>query len=203
MSNNKSMEKAQRHKHRQQKIKTEVDKQIAAATEERGVLMVLTGDGKGKSTAGFGTVMRAVGHGQQAAVAQFIKGNWDCGERNLLQQLGVPFAVMATGFTWETQDKEADTAAALATWQQAEQFLADDKLQLVLLDELTYMLSCHYLPIDRVMTALTQRPAQQHVIITGRQCHRKLLELADTVSEIKCVKHAFNAGVKAQLGFDY
>ncbi|MCL2915902.1 cob(I)yrinic acid a,c-diamide adenosyltransferase [Shewanella corallii] len=196
-------EKALRHKARQQKVKQAVDARVAEATEERGVLMVITGDGKGKSTAGFGTVARAVGHGQKAAVVQFIKGNWECGERNLLEGAGVPFAVMATGFTWETQDKAADTAAALATWEQAEQFLADENTDLVLLDELTYMVSYHYLPLERVVEALNSRPLHQHVIITGRNCHRELVELADTVSEVGCVKHAFNSGIKAQPGFDY
>ena len=195
--------KASRHKARQQKVKAAVDARVAAATEERGVLMVISGDGKGKTTAGFGTVVRAVGHGQQAAVVQFIKGNWDCGERNLLEGAGVPFAVMATGFTWETQDREADTAAALATWEQAEQFLKNDSINLVLLDELTYMVSYHYLPLKRVIKALQYRPKHQHVIITGRNCHRQLIEMADTVSEVKCVKHGFDNGIAAQPGFDY
>lgn len=202
-SDNRDEIKAQRHKARQQKMKQQVDAHVAAATRETGVLMVITGEGKGKSTAGFGTIARAVGHGQSAAVVQFIKGNWACGERNLLESAGVPFAVMATGFTWETQDKAADTAAALATWQQAEAFLADERISLVLLDELTYMLSYHYLPLERVLNAISQRPAHQHVIVTGRNCHRSLLALADTVSEINCVRHAFNQGIKAQQGFDY
>ena len=196
-------EKAQRHQARQQKVKQAVDARVAEATEERGVLMVITGDGKGKSTAGFGTVARAVGHGQKAAVVQFIKGNWECGERNLLVNAGVPFAVMATGFTWETQDKAADTAAALDTWEQAEHFLADESINLVLLDELTYMVSYHYLPLERVVEALSKRPAHQHVIITGRNCHRELVAMADTVSEVGCVKHAFNSGIAAQPGFDF
>ncbi|MGI2259252.1 cob(I)yrinic acid a,c-diamide adenosyltransferase [Shewanella sp. GXUN23E] len=195
--------KASRHKVRQQKVKAAVDARIASAQIERGVLMVITGDGKGKTTGGFGTVARAVGHGQQAAVVQFIKGNWDCGERNLLENAGVPFAVMATGFTWETQDKEADTAAALATWQQAEAFMQDKRINLVLLDELTYMVSYHYLPLERVVEALENRPKHQHVIITGRNCHRQLIEMADTVSEVKCTKHAFNSGIAAQPGFDF
>ncbi|QSX40065.1 cob(I)yrinic acid a,c-diamide adenosyltransferase [Shewanella cyperi] len=203
MTINTEQRQQQRHRERQQKVKEAVDAKVAAATEERGVLMVLTGNGKGKSTAGFGTVARAVGHGKQAAVVQFIKGNWDCGERKLLEANGVPFEVMATGFTWETQDREADTAAALKAWEAAERWLADPSIDLVLLDELTYMVSYHYLELERVLSALRQRPLHQHVIITGRNCHRQLIELADTVTELECVKHAFEAGVKAQPGFDF
>lgn len=196
-------EKQLRHKSRQQRLKTEVDKAIAAATEEKGLLLVITGNGKGKTTSGFGTVARAVGHGLTAAVVQFIKGSWDCGERNLLQQHGVRFAVMATGFTWDTQDKAADMAAAQAVWQQAEQYLADPTIDLVLLDELTYMLSYHYLPLEKIEAALLRRPTHQHVIITGRACHRRIIELADTVSEVQNVKHAFDNGIKAQRGLDW
>lgn len=197
------LQKQQRHKSRQQRLKTEVDKAIAAATDERGLLLVITGNGKGKSTSGFGTVARFVGHGMRAAVAQFIKGSWDCGERNLLQQHGVVFAVMATGFTWDTQDKAADMAAAEQVWLQAEQYLSDAAIDVVLLDELTYMLSYHYIELERVERALLNRPAQQHVIITGRACHRRIIELADTVSEVQNVKHAFDSGIKAQRGLDW
>ncbi|MDX3773995.1 cob(I)yrinic acid a,c-diamide adenosyltransferase [Chromatiaceae bacterium AAb-1] len=196
-------QKQQRHRERQQRLKEKVDQAIASATDDKGLLLVITGNGKGKSTAGFGMVTRATGHGLKAAVVQFIKGNWECGERNLLQQHGVPFAVMATGFTWDTQDKAADIAAAELVWQQAEQFLQDPAIDVVLLDELTYMLSYHYLPLEKVLAAIEQRPAQQHVIVTGRACHRQLLELADTVSEILPVKHAFDAGIKAQRGIDW
>jgi cob(I)alamin adenosyltransferase len=196
-------QKQQRHKERQQRLKTQVDSAVAAAVDEKGLLLVITGNGKGKSTSGFGTVARAVGHGLRAAVVQFIKGGWDCGERNLLQQHGVQFAVMATGFTWDTQDKAADIAAAELVWQQAEEFLADPAIDLVLLDELTYMLSYHYLPLQRIEQALLQRPATQHVVITGRACHRRLIELADTVSEVQNVKHAFDSGIKAQRGIDW
>ena len=192
-----------RHKSRQQRLKQQVDARIAAAQEERGLLVVITGDGKGKSTSGFGTVCRAVGHGLQAAVVQFIKGNWACRERDLLASLGVEFHVMATGFTWETQDRQADRHAAQQVWQEAKRLLADPHVDLLLLDELTYMVAFDYLDLDEVLTALVQRPATQHVIITGRGCHRALLELADTVSEVKNVKHAFDAGIKAQKGIDW
>jgi cob(I)alamin adenosyltransferase len=195
--------KQQQHQARQQRLKAQVDAAVARATIDKGLLLVLTGNGKGKSTAGFGTVARAVGHGLTAAVVQFIKGSWDCGERNLLQQHGVEFAVMATGFTWDTQDRAADMAAAEKAWLEAERFLADDSIDLVLLDELTYMLTFHYLPLERIEYALRHRPAKQHVVITGRACHRRLIEMADTVSEVQVVKHAFDNGVKAQRGLDW
>lgn len=195
--------KAERHKARQQKLKAGVDAKIAAAQDEKGILLVLTGNGKGKSTSGFGTVARAVGHGKKAAVVQFIKGTWECGERNLLEGAGVTFHVMGTGFTWETQDREKDTAAALVAWEAAEALLQDESIDCVMLDELTYMVSYHYLDVERVLTALKNRPPMQHVIITGRACHRAIIELADTVSEVQPTKHAFEAGIKAQPGFDY
>ncbi|OGO81160.1 MAG: cob(I)yrinic acid a,c-diamide adenosyltransferase [Chromatiales bacterium RIFOXYA1_FULL_46_5] len=195
--------KQQNHKKRQQKLKEQVDSRIAAASTDKALLLVITGNGKGKSTAGFGTVARAVGHGLKAAVAQFIKGTWDCGERNLLQQHDVEFAVMNTGFTWDTQDREADIAAAELVWAKAEQFLQDDSIQLVLLDELTYMVSYHYIDLDRVVNALNNRPATQHVVITGRAAHRTLIEMADTVSEVQSIKHAFDAGIQVQKGVDW
>ncbi|MGI1998715.1 cob(I)yrinic acid a,c-diamide adenosyltransferase [Shewanella frigidimarina] len=195
--------KAERHKARQQKVKVGVDAKIAAAQDEKGILLVLTGNGKGKSTSGFGSITRAVGHGHKAAVVQFIKGTWACGERNLLEGAGVPFHVMGTGFTWETQDKEKDTQAAMEAWLEAEKLLKDESINMVLLDELTYMVSYHYIELERVLAALRNRPPMQHVIITGRACHRDIIELADTVSEVQPIKHAFNEGIKAQLGFDY
>ncbi|MCG7549505.1 cob(I)yrinic acid a,c-diamide adenosyltransferase [Pseudoalteromonas sp. Of7M-16] len=192
-----------KHKERQQKVKEQVDQKVAQATIEQGILQVITGNGKGKSTSGFGTVARCVGHGMKAAVVQFIKGTWECGERNLLESAGVPFAVMKTGFTWETQNRDTDTQAAQATWQQAKAWLQDDDINLVLLDELTYMVSYDYLDLDEVIEALNNRPKMQSVIITGRGAHRRLTELADTVSEVRNVKHAFEAGIQAQKGFDY
>ncbi|WOT05848.1 cob(I)yrinic acid a,c-diamide adenosyltransferase [Shewanella youngdeokensis] len=195
--------KAERHKARQQKVKQGVDAKIAQAQEEKGILLVLTGNGKGKSTSGFGTVARAVGHGKKAAVVQFIKGNWECGERTLLEGAGVEFHVMGTGFTWETQDRDKDTAAAEKAWSATEKLLQDESIDLVMLDELTYMVSYHYLEVDRVINALQNRPKMQHVIVTGRACHRAIIDIADTVSEVVPVKHAFEAGIKAQPGFDY
>ncbi len=199
----KQQNKAEKHKARQQKIKEKVDERVNAADIEKGVLLVITGNGKGKTTSGFGTIARAVGHGKKAAVAQYIKGNWDCGERSLLEQHGVEFSTMATGFTWETQNKESDTAAAQETWAKSKTYLADENIDIVLLDEMTYMLTYGYIDIEELIRALNNRPAMQHVVITGRACHRRIIEMADTVSEVQSVKHAFEAGVKAQVGFDY
>ncbi|EPY7438979.1 cob(I)yrinic acid a,c-diamide adenosyltransferase [Klebsiella quasipneumoniae] len=193
----------ERYRERQQRLKDKVDARVAAAQDERGIVMVFTGNGKGKTTAAFGTATRAVGHGKKVGVIQFIKGTWPNGERNLLEPHGVEFQVMATGFTWNTQDRDSDTAACLAVWEHARRMLADDQLDLVLLDELTYMVAYDYLPLEVVLSALRERPAHQSVIITGRGCHRDIIELADTVSELRPVKHAFDAGIKAQMGIDY
>ncbi|EJK2115441.1 cob(I)yrinic acid a,c-diamide adenosyltransferase [Vibrio navarrensis] len=195
--------KESRHKERQQKIKQQVDAKIAAAQEEKGLLLVITGNGKGKSTSGFGTIARAVGHGKKCAVAQFIKGTWDNGERNVLEKLGVEFQVMATGFTWETQNKETDTQAAQQVWQECKRMLKDESLDVLLFDELTYMVSYGYIDLDDVVDALAQRPHMQSVVITGRGAHRTLIEMADTVSEVRNVKHAFESGIKALKGVDW
>ena len=192
-----------RHQQRQQRLKEQVDARIAAATESRGILMVFTGNGKGKTTAAFGTTLRACGHGKAVAAVQFIKGEWPNGERNLLEQHGVEFQVMATGFTWDTQNRETDTLACQKVWQEARRMLADTQLDLVILDEITYMVSMDYLDLDELVNALTQRPAHQSVIITGRGCHRILLDMADTVTEMRPVKHAFDAGIQAQQGIDW
>ncbi len=192
-----------RDQQRQQRLKEQVDARIAAATEHRGIVMVFTGNGKGKTTAAFGTALRACGHGKKVAVVQFIKGEWPNGERNLLAQHGVEFQVMATGFTWETQSRSTDTIACQQVWQQAQRMLADSDVDLVILDEITYMVSMDYLDLEALMLALQQRPSAQSVIITGRGCHRRLLELADTVTEMRPVKHAFDAGIQAQQGIDW
>ncbi len=195
--------KQARHKARQQKVKEQVDAKIAAAQEEKGLLLIITGNGKGKSTSGFGTIARAVGHGLKCSVAQFIKGTWDNGERNLLEKLGVEFQVMATGFTWETQNKTSDTEAAQLVWQECQRMLADESIDVILFDELTYMVSYGYIDLDEVVEALNKRPKMQSVVITGRGAHRTLIEMADTVSEVKNVKHAFDSGVKALKGVDW
>ena len=196
--------KEQKHIERQKKIKANVDQRVAQATEERGVFVVITGNGKGKSTSGFGTVLRAIGHGQKAGVVQFIKGSkWECGEMNILKQFDVQHHVMGTGFTWETQNTETDTIAAKVAWKKSKEMLSDETLDIVLLDEMTYMVKYGYIDLDDIIEALNNRPKMQHVLITGRACHRRLIELADTVSEVQPIKHAFKAGIKAQKGLDW
>ena len=196
--------KEQKHVARQKKIKANVDQRVAQATEERGVFVVITGNGKGKSTSGFGTVLRAIGHGQKAGVVQFIKGSkWECGEMNILKQFSVQHHVMGTGFTWETQSRETDLAAAKVAWQKSKEMLSDETIDIVLLDEMTYMVTYGYIELDEIIEALNNRPKMQHVLITGRACHRRLIELADTVSEVQPIKHAFEAGIMAQKGLDW
>lgn len=192
-----------KHKARMQQQKAKVDERIAAATEDKGLLLVITGNGKGKSTSGFGTIARAVGHGLKAAVVQYVKGGWACGERDLLEKNGVSFHVMGTGFTWETQDKETDIQAAQVAWKHSKDLLKDPSIEVILLDEITYMLTYKYIDLDEVIEALTSRPKMQHVVITGRACHRSIMDLADTVSEVRSVKHAFDNGIQAQKGIDW
>ena len=197
--------KAQRHKRKMQKQKEKVDKNIAAADEERGVVLLLTGDGKGKSSSAFGMVMRALGYGYKVGVVQFIKGAQLSGEEMYLKDQcpQVDFYQMGTGFTWNTQDREADIAAAEKTWAVVEPMLKDDSYHLVVLDELTYMLSYKYLDEEMVLNALANRPENQSVVLTGRGGGSAIRELADTVSEIKDIKHAYRAGVKARKGVDF
>jgi cob(I)alamin adenosyltransferase len=192
-----------KHKARMQEQKAKVDERIAAATQDKGLLLVITGNGKGKSTSGFGTIARAVGHGLTAAVVQYVKGGWACGERDLLEKNGVTFHVMGTGFTWETQDKETDIKAAQAAWAHSKTLLQDSSIDVVLLDEITYMLTYKYIDLDEVIAALESRPKDQHVVITGRACHRAIIDIADTVSEVRSSKQAFDNGVQAQKGIDW
>lgn len=203
MSEKETKEQQEKHKKKSQKHKEKIDASVAKATIQRGMVLLITGNGKGKSTAGFGVVTRSVGHGYKAAVVQFIKGTWDCGERNLLEQHGVPFSVMATGFTWDTQDRQADIKAAAEVWLEAKKYLADPQYHVVLLDELTYMLGYKYLDKQEVLDAITNRPSEQTVVITGRGAIADLKDLADTVSEIKDVKHAYTSGLKARKGVDW
>ncbi|QHB34395.1 cob(I)yrinic acid a,c-diamide adenosyltransferase [Yersinia canariae] len=193
----------ERYQQRQQHLKDHIEARVAHATQTGGIIMVFTGNGKGKTTAAFGTATRAVGHGMRVGALQFIKGTWENGERNLLERNGVEFHIMATGFTWDTQDKVADTLAAKEVWQQGCRMLSDPSYELVVLDELTYMVTYGYLSLDEVMAVLINRPKNQGVIITGRACHRDIIELADTVSELRPVKHAFDSGIKAQKGIDW
>lgn len=203
------MEEDRKHSHntRMQRKKDVVDAAIGRAQEERGIVILITGNGKGKTTSAFGTLYRALGHGQQVGVVQFIKGTQSSGEVSFLLQHPVSPALryhaMATGFTWNTQNWDADKCAADEAWAQAVLMLADPSLRLVVLDELTYMLKYNYLDTAEVIAAIRARPAMQTVIVTGRAARPELLELADTVSEIADRKHAFAAGVKAQAGIDF
>ncbi|KFF50642.1 cob(I)alamin adenolsyltransferase/cobinamide ATP-dependent adenolsyltransferase [Gammaproteobacteria bacterium MFB021] len=197
-------DRQQRHQRAMQKLKAHVDDKVAAADQQRGLLLVFTGNGKGKTTAAWGTVTRALGYGYRVGVVQFIKGLWECGERErLADDANLEVSIMATGFTWETQNRESDTAACQAVWQDAARLLADPGVYLVVLDEITYMLKFGYLDIDTVRQAIAARPPEQSVIVTGRNAHRELIEMADTVSEMQDVKHAFDAGIQARRGIDY
>ena len=196
-------ERNERHKKAMQRKKAHVDKRIAEATTEKNLLLVLTGNGKGKSSSAFGMLARSVGHGMKCAVVQFIKGQWDCGEHaNFAEHPLVDFHVMNTGFTWETQDRSKDITAAEQTWVKAEEFLTDSSYELVILDELTYMLTYGYLEKSRILKAIKNRPKNQHAVVTGRNASKELISLADTVSEINNTKHAFDSGIKVQKGID-
>ena len=199
------MNKNEKHKTAMQKQKTKVDANIERASTERGIAVLLTGNGKGKSSSAFGMVMRALGYGQKVAVIQFIKGQQLSGEELYLrdQRPDVFFYQMGTGFTWNTQDREADIAAAEKTWAQAEPLLKDKSFDLVVLDELTYMLAYDYLDQARVLSAIENRPVEQSVVVTGRGGGGELQTIMDTVSEVKETKHAFKAGIKARKGVDY
>jgi cob(I)alamin adenosyltransferase len=199
-----SEERAQRHKKAMQRKKEHIDGRIAAATIDKGLLVVLTGNGKGKSTSAFGMLARSVGHGLHCGVIQFIKGQWECGEQMLFADNPlVEFHVMNTGFTWETQDRDSDIAAAEKTWAHGAAMMRNPDFDVVILDELTYMLTYGYLDKEMVLSALENRPEGQHVVITGRSAAKELIELADTVTELGENKHAFYDGVKVQKGIDY
>ncbi len=192
-----------RHAARMARKKAHIDAAIAAAQGARGLLVVLTGSGKGKSSSAFGMVARALGHGMKVGVVQFIKARTDTGEEAFLgRQPGVEWHVTGDGFTWDTQNREQDIATAGRGWAFAARMLADPSYQLVVLDELTYLLNYGYLDSDTVLDALAHRPPLQHVVVTGRAAPAALIELADTVSVIADEKHAFRAGVKAQPGID-
>jgi cob(I)alamin adenosyltransferase len=197
-------DKDERHKTRMERKKAVVDEKIAFAQTERGVLVVNTGNGKGKSSAAFGVVARALGHRQQVAVIQFVKSRTDTGEEALLsKQPGVRWHVMGEGFTWESQDRHRDTVAARAAWDLALKYLQDESVHLLVLDEMTYAFKYGWLDLDEVIAALNARTPMQHVIVTGRAAPPALIEAADTVTEMNVVKHAFQAGVKAMPGLDF
>ena len=193
-----------RHNARMARKKDVVDDRIAAAQAERGVLLVNSGNGKGKSSAGFGLVARALGHRMRVGVVQFIKGRSDTGEEAFFRaQPGVAWHVMGEGFTWETQDRARDVATAGAAWDVARGLLSDPGIGLVVLDELNIALKYQYLDAERVVADLRARPRMQHVVVTGRGAPPALVEAADTVTDMTPVKHAFAAGVKAMPGMEW
>ncbi len=194
----------QRHAERMAIKQRIMNERIAAADKEQGLLLVLTGPGKGKSSSGFGMLARALGHGMTVGVVQFIKGAFSTGEEAFFRDLpNVEYHVMGEGYTWDTQDRERDIETAEAAWDVARRMLADPSFDMVLLDELNIALRYEYLDLDRVLDDLQARPAMQHAIVTGRYAPEALIELADTVTEMKAVKHAFKEqGVKAQKGIE-
>lgn len=192
------------HQIRMQRKKAQIDAAIARANHEKGLLLVITGNGKGKSTSAFGMVARALGHGKKVGVCQFIKNRTDTGEEAFFKtQPNCEWHVLGDGFTWETQNRAQDIATSEHAWKVATQMLTDPGYDLVVLDELTYLLSYDYLDKELVLNTISERPEMQHVVVTGRSAIAELREMADTVSEIKDEKHAYTSGIKAQPGFDF
>jgi cob(I)alamin adenosyltransferase len=196
----------ERHAEKMRKKKAARDKILATKTIERGLLIVHTGKGKGKSTAAFGMVFRALGHGMPVAIVQFVKGKWQTGERAALEKFGdlVSVNTMGEGFTWDTQDRQRDIAAARAAWEKAKALIVAGKHKIVVLDELNIVLRYEYLPLAEVVDFLkTKRPADVHVVATGRNAADELIEIADLVTEMEMLKHPFRSGVKAQKGIEF
>ncbi len=193
-----------KHLKKMKAIKEKQDQKIAAAAEERGVSILLAGPGKGKSSSAFGMLARSLGHGHKVAVVQFLKGSMATGEELFFSaHKNVDWFAMGDGFTWETQNKEQDIASARKAWAKAQQLLADGQYQLVILDEITYMFSYHYLDIKPTIDALKNRPEKMNVVLTGRRPAQELIDAVDTYSLILNEKHAFKAGVKAQAGIEW
>jgi cob(I)alamin adenosyltransferase len=193
------------HREKMQRRQAARRKVLATKTEERGLLIVHTGAGKGKSTAAFGMVLRCIGHGFRVGIVQFVKGAWSTGERTVLARFPdlVTCRAMGEGFTWDTQDRARDIAAARAAWEAAKAMIADPSYRMVLLDELNIVLRYDYLPLDEVVAVLRGRPRDLHVVVTGRNAPTPLVEIADLVTEMTLVKHPFRAGVKAQAGIEF
>ncbi|MCW5721322.1 MAG: cob(I)yrinic acid a,c-diamide adenosyltransferase [Devosia sp.] len=203
-----SMTEAERdayHAEKMKKKKAARDKILSTKTEEKGLLIVHTGKGKGKSTAGFGMVFRAIGNGMRVGVVQFVKGVWNTGERTVLDKFPdqVTINAMGEGFTWDVADRQRDLAAAAKAWEQAKALILDPSYDMVLLDELNICLRYDYLPIEDVVAFLRDKPAEKHVIVTGRNAKDELIEIADLVTEMTEIKHHFRAGVKAQKGIEF
>ena len=195
----------ERHRLRMERKKAIIDEQIKAAQKEIGIIIVNTGNGKGKSSSGFGMVMRAMGHGMKVGVVQFIKGAMSTGEEKFLRRFPdeVSFHAMGEGYTWETQNRERDIEKAQLAWDQAKSFLSNPDIGLVLLDELNIALKYQYLDVDAVIADLLDRPTMQHVVITGRGAPAQLIAIADTVTDMAVVKHAYAAGIVAQAGTEW
>lgn len=195
----------ERHAEKMKKKKAARDKIIATKTIEKGLTIIHTGKGKGKSTAAFGMVFRALGNDMRVGVVQFVKGKWGTGERVILEKLGdqVEMATMGEGFTWETQDRARDIEAAGQAWEKAKAMIMDDRLDMVLCDELNIVLRYDYLDVNDVIETLKNKPEMKHVIITGRNAKEELMEFADLVTEMEVVKHPFRSGVKAQVGIEF
>ena len=208
MSNKKEMSEAERDRHhaeRMGKRKAARDRMLATKTMEKGLLMVHTGKGKGKSTAAFGLAMRAMGNDMRVGIVQFVKGKWQTGERAILEKFPAQATIrtMGEGFTWDTQDRQRDIAAAKAAWQAACEMMADESYDLIVLDELNIVLRYDYLPLDEIVSTLEARRDGLHVMVTGRNAKEELIEAADLVTEMSEIKHHFKAGVKAQTGIEF
>ena len=194
-----------RHNEKMAKKKAAREKILATKTEERGLLIVHTGKGKGKSTAAMGLALRCIGHGMPVGIVQFVKGVWETGERTVLEKFPdlVTIKAMGEGFTWDTQDRERDIAAARKAWEMAKQMIADPRYKMVILDELNIVLRYDYLPIDEIMETVRNKPRDLHLVITGRNAKEELIEAADLVTEMTQIKHPFRSGVKAQAGVEF
>ena len=208
MSAKKQMPEAARDSHHAARMATRKAaraRMLATKNKEKGLLMVLTGKGKGKSTAAFGLAIRAMGNGMRVGVVQFVKGKWQIGERDILEHFParVTIRTMGEGFTWDTQDRQRDIAAAKAAWQVSCEMMADESYGLILLDELNIVLRYDYLPLAEIVQALQARREGLHIVVTGRNAKDELIEAADLVTEMLEVKHHFKAGVKAQTGIEY
>lgn len=194
-----------RHADKMKKKKAARDKILATKTIEKGLIIVHTGKGKGKSTAAFGMVFRALGNDMNVGVVQFVKGKWGTGERVILEKFSdqVTMSSMGEGFTWEVQDRQRDIEAARIAWEKAKQLILDDRHQMVLCDELNIVLRYDYLPIEEIIATLEAKPPMKHVIITGRNAKLELIEIADLVTDMTMIKHPFRGGVKAQMGIEF
>lgn len=193
------------HADKMRKKKAARNKILATKTEEKGLLIVHTGKGKGKSTAAFGMVFRAIGHGFKVGVVQFVKGAWSTGERDILLKFPelVTIKAMGEGFTWDVADRQRDIAAARAAWEEAKRMIADPGYKMIMLDELNIVLRYDYLPLEEVLEVLRNKPHDTHVIVTGRNARDELIEIADLVTEMTEIKHPFRVGVKAQAGVEF